>query len=375
MIQVGLVGVGSEWERYRPALSLLRQPIHVEAVYDPVFARAEIVAGELEADPLSGIMALASQGNVEAILVMDPGWTRTSVLPLLARYEKPVFFAPSILNGADSHKQLISLQRDSDLLIVPAMWRRFLPAAIRVQELIATELGQPLKIVVDLTLPADSSTTTSDDMDPAGSSQSVTLESLVGWLDFCRNLFRAFPVSASVAVTRAVSAMPRHEDARSNGGDQIFELLVAYPPSTDTRSTAASIPTRRKERTARLAISRGHGAGPMITPVEFIEEMLRADEHHSVSSNCGAPAESQRSDIPRIELRCERGLAELTSETQLNWRIDATEPVCETLASDRSKEEIMLDIFCRRVVGGLIPVADLNDILKPIQLLRSCLEA
>jgi hypothetical protein len=34
----------------------------------------------------------------------------------------------------------------------------------------------------------------------------------------------------------------------------------------------------------------------------------------------------------------------------------------------------MLDIFCRRVVGGLIPVADLNDILKPIQLLRSCFD-
>jgi predicted dehydrogenase len=303
MIQVGLVGVGSEWERYRPALSLLRQPIHVEAVYDPVFARAEHVARELEADPLSGIMALASRGNVEAILVMDPGWTRTSVLPLLARYEKPVFFAPSILNGADSHKQLTSLQRDSDLLIVPAMWRRFLSAAIRVQELIATELGRPLEIVVDLTLPADSSTTISEDRDPAGSSQSVTLESLVGWLDFCRNLFRAFPVSASVSVARAVAATPRPEDASPDtfdGGEQIFELLVVYPLSTDSRAAAAAtstaIPTRRGERTARLAISRGHGTGSTITPGEFFQEMRVAAAEHAQDRDT-MRARDRRTDV------------------------------------------------------------------------------
>ena len=34
----------------------------------------------------------------------------------------------------------------------------------------------------------------------------------------------------------------------------------------------------------------------------------------------------------------------------------------------------MLDIFCRRVVGGLIPVADLSDILMPVQFLRSCFD-
>ena len=83
MIQVGLVGVGPQWERFRPALARLRQPIHVEAVYDPVFARAETAGRDLEADPIQGISALAGRGNVEAILVMDPAWTRTAVAPLL----------------------------------------------------------------------------------------------------------------------------------------------------------------------------------------------------------------------------------------------------------------------------------------------------
>ena len=76
--------------------------------------------------------------------------------------------------------------------------------------------------------------------------------------------------------------------------------------------------------------------------------------------------------IPEIRLRCERGSAVLNSTTKLSWQLEATERTHETLNADRSEEEIMLDIFCRRVVGGLVPVADLNDLLRPIQLLRSC---
>jgi hypothetical protein len=105
-----------------------------------------------------------------------------------------------------------------------------------------------------------------------------------------------------------------------------------------------------------------------------MRHLLNTDEHSPIivapSATVVVPPE-----FPKISLRCERGTAEMASETQIRWQSNSLDPVEETLASERTKEEIMLDIFCRRVVGGLIPVADLNDILKPLQLLRSCLEA
>ena len=382
MIQVGLVGVGPQWERYHPALSRLRRPIHVEAVYDPVFARAESAARDLDADPVHGIRALAARGNVEAILVMDPTWTRPSILPLLARQEKPVFFAASLLDGSDCHQQLKSLQTDSDGLIMPAIWRRFMPAAIRLQELIATELGRPQEITIDLAGQTSFHSYAIAQAD-ATAQKSVpdgvavpTLESIVGWLDFCRNLFRAFPVSASLSPAAAAST--------STPSAQLLELRIVYPqagraadPQGAKRS--AEQPGNLRQPTARLLIKQDddgsdNAAASQFSAASFMRHLLNTDEHSPIivapSATVVVPPE-----FPKISLRCERGTAEMASETQIRWQSNSLDPVEETLASERTKEEIMLDIFCRRVVGGLIPVADLNDILKPLQLLRSCLEA
>jgi hypothetical protein len=45
------------------------------------------------------------------------------------------------------------------------------------------------------------------------------------------------------------------------------------------------------------------------------------------------------------------------------------------LSHDRPEVEVMLDHFCRRVVGGLIPVADLLDICRSLHLVRSLEES
>lgn len=363
MIQVGLVGIGSLWERYRPALSLMRQPIHIEAVFDPVLARAEKAAKELDADPVAGVSALAARGNVDAILVMDPDWLGASVLSLLSRQEKPVFCAPWLMNRRDNWNHSASLPSDSEVLIVPAMWRRFLPATIRLQELIATEIGQPREIVIDLSAGPVASHPTSDS----------TLESIVGWLDFCRNLFRAFPVSASLTGLSNRSS-PDHSE---NG---MLELRIAYPSAaekgTDSSTGLYSDHDSERERTARVIFSCNTSEGELSTKVSntsFLQELLDIDQPISSIHSSGDSPASTPPPIPKIELHCERGTARMTSEIQIQWQADSPEPVEETLTSDRTKEEIMLDIFCRRVIGGLVPVADLSDILKPIQLLRSCL--
>lgn len=365
MIQVGLVGVGPQWERFRPALARLRQPIHVEAVYDPVFARAESAAKDLEADPIQGISALARRGNVEAILVMDPAWTRTAVLPLLARQDKPVFFAPWPFSGRDRGIHSLALQGDSDRLIVPAMWRRFFPAAIRLQELFATEIGQPHEIAIDLAGLSTSPMT--DEQRAATTAAGSTLESLVGWLDFCRNLFRAFPTSASVSPLTVA-------DDVTISGDTIFEVRVEYPPLVGSDSASGEqSENANRHRSATLTLRRT-GSGQTGTATEFVQELLAGVRRPALVTPTILTADASKPWVPDIKLRCERGRAELSATSRISWQLDSVEPTHETLNADRSEEEIMLDIFCRRVVGGLVPVADLNDIIRPIRLLRGCVD-
>jgi hypothetical protein len=67
---------------------------------------------------------------------------------------------------------------------------------------------------------------------------------------------------------------------------------------------------------------------------------------------------------------CQRGTATLESGTQIVWQ-DGDKSVCETLTSERTETEVMLDLFCRRVVGGLIPVADISDVLRGARLLEA----
>ena len=364
MIQVGLVGVGPQWERFRPALARLRQPIHVEAVYDPVFARAEKAAKDLDADPVTGISALANRGNVEAILVMDPAWTRTAVLPLLARQQKPVFFAPWPFSGQDNQTRQPACHADSDSLIVPAMWRRFSPAAIRIQELFATEIGQPNQIVVDLA--GQNASIETEEQRAATSAADSTLESLVGWLDFCRTLFRAFPIAASVCPTP-------DSETTTTATDRFFDFHLSYPPLAGSKAASEKLRADvNQNRTAKLTL-RSAGNEATITATSFVQDLMAGRRHSSLLTPTLLATDASQRWMPQVKLHCENGRAELNSTTELSWQADSAESVHETLTVDRCEEEIMLDIFCRRVVGGLIPVADLNDIIRPIQLLRDCI--
>jgi len=47
------------------------------------------------------------------------------------------------------------------------------------------------------------------------------------------------------------------------------------------------------------------------------------------------------------------------------------EGTTESLTADRSEVEVMIDHFCRRLAGGLIPVADISDVCRCLRL-RAC---
>ena len=64
---------------------------------------------------------------------------------------------------------------------------------------------------------------------------------------------------------------------------------------------------------------------------------------------------------------CEGGDAELLGESQICWRTDS-ESADESLAGDRPAEQVLLDLFLRRVVGGVVPVPSWADLHAASQL-------
>lgn len=91
----------------------------------------------------------------------------------------------------------------------------------------------------------------------------------------------------------------------------------------------------------------------------------------AVASITFAPANEDHI-VRRVE--CERGRAVINSPTQIAWQADdASED--ETLGHERSPHEIILDQFCRRALGGLVPVPSVRDALQAIAAAQLTLQA
>lgn len=73
--------------------------------------------------------------------------------------------------------------------------------------------------------------------------------------------------------------------------------------------------------------------------------------------------------VCQAEIQCEHGSAWIKSPQDLSWK-NGTDAQSERLTSERQDVEVMLDHFCRRVVGGLIPVPSLEDACRALSWLE-----
>lgn len=74
---------------------------------------------------------------------------------------------------------------------------------------------------------------------------------------------------------------------------------------------------------------------------------------------------SQARRVLRVQLRCQHGTAEVLGPELLRWHHDGRAHE-ECLVGERSACDVMIDHFARRVVGGLIPLASLEDALHSL---------
>jgi predicted dehydrogenase len=322
MINLGIVGLGPVWEsRYRPVLEKLQHRVRIRAVFDPVASRCDEVASTLRAAPYQGVLALLTHADVRGILLLDSSWYGNALIHFLRQTRKPVYIAGSLGEDWEELSRLGSLIESEGLLVMPEFSRRFTPATCRLHELIATRLGRPRHIAIDAVHPAPNCT----DAIPG---QRATTDFLVGLLDWCRYVVRltTVRVEASPLDPAIPSDKPHHRVAIEYGDAKEHEPV---------RSTA--------------------------------EVLVR--HHETVGENGSAGSRLS------FTIQCEKGEAVIEGPSQIRWTVTGGETATESLTADRSEVEVMIDHFCRRLVGGLIPVADISDVCRCLRLVHATRES
>lgn len=316
MINVGMIGLGPVWEtRHRPALERLRDRIKVRAVYDVVASRARQLAAELNADVAPSITTLAERNDLRAVLLLDAGWHGSEALRLLTAHGKPTYIAGRISGDLASLQDFRALQFTQGITLMPEFGRRYTPATCRLHELIATRIGRPQRVRIEGRFPEP-------EHPEAIPGRDSGTDYLIGWFDWCRHVLRGAPVS--------LKAEPLDSRGNSNSG---LQICIQYASRSEGR--------------------------PLVAELQFLGPDDRLDQDSARNSVCAANTDCEH----RLSVSCTSGTAVLEGTTRISWE-NGIEHRAETLTSDRTEVEVMLDHFCRRVVGGLIPVADINDVCR-----------
>ncbi len=329
MLKLGVIGLGPNWETYRTVLNRLRHPLAVSAFFElnPLVAAEK--SQELRAAIAPGIQSLAERPDVQAILLTDPGWVGAAAVDLLSQCRKPVLIASWQPTDLPTATHWYAATEQHGITLMPAMWRRFMPAALRLKELLATDLGEPTSISVKLDL-------------RSCPTPELCHEAVVGWLDFVWYLVRR---------------EPQFESRRADSN----EWQILFPPRQPHPVEGASSVARS---VCRLKVQWELPVG-----IESLQQLLHRAIRRPADATPVLAFDAQ--PIPQIKLECERGSATLIDRTTLQWKLQGSELTTEQLTEDRPERLIMLDHFSRRAVGGLIPVADYNDVARILKLVAA----
>lgn len=313
MVPVGVIGLSPAWDtRYRPAVRSLHARIAVKAVYDPVLSRAEQAAGEFGAQTAAGMRSLARRNDLKALLVFDTGWCGAEAIRMLCSSGRPMFVGGALAADEAALDQLRQSAASCGAMVMPELGQRYTPATSRLRELMATRLGRPLRIDIEADAPS---------VPPGGQplGRRPWDEFVARLADWCCYVIPTPPTD--------VSAITDQESGPEN-----IRFMFARP--------------------------RAGGETPVVD--------IRLRVTNSVPTGEAVP--------PIYRVHCERGTAEVLSASRILWRTNG-ELIEESLAAERSDLQVMLDHFCRRVVGGLIPVADLGDIRRSRVLAQAAAES
>ncbi|WP_299461604.1 hypothetical protein, partial [uncultured Gimesia sp.] len=311
MVRIGIIGLGPYWEqRYEPVLRMMDQRIQIKAVYDPVRSRAEQVGAHWNAAVASGIGCLVSRYPLDAFLLLHSDWMNHYPLKILSQQHRPVYIAGSLGEDLELLELIHDRATEQLVTLMPEFSRRYCQATTRFFELVVTRLGNPISIQIETCCPAE-------DQQVEVPGQKNETDFLVGLIDWCCYVMRTKPVRVQTTF---------HSDS-SDESEDYRQIRIDYLPD----------PVTAAKRFALIKIKNEHREAEPL--------------------------------FPRHQMVCRNGLAEFHSPDEIHWENGSTS-MTESLKSDRQELEVMLDHFCRRAVGGIIPVANIQDVCQAIQLVR-----
>ena len=343
LVSVGVIGIGPQWEsHYLPALVRMQDRIDVCTVYDSVLNRAETAATQVHANVAGGISTLINDSRVRAVLLLDNAWYGGHALRIACQTQKPVYVVRGLRDEISALTALHHASSSNGLTVMPEFPLRYTPASGRLQELMATKLGYPRR--VSLETATTEGCLTSDDL--LGSEAESWL---IGLIDWCYYTLRKRPHSVRISENGCAA----NDDSAAADGQHHMAIEIEFPAEKLNHSPpmrAASIVLPGKSPLTEYLHGRGNG---------HARELSR---------------ESMQSGQVRLAVECERGTAVLSPPCEIVWR-HRGEEVQEQLDTERQAVDVMLDQFCRRVVGGLIPVADLNDICHSLRTIEAMIHS
>lgn len=332
-LRVGLVGLGDQWQtRHRPALMALSDRFEVRAVCSEVAERSQRVATEFGAIALDGFRAMVERDDIDAVLALSPDWY--GPLPILAACEagKAVYSSAALDVSEHQAFEIRDRIEKSGVAFMAELPRRHAPATIRLKELMATRLGPPRLLFCHERLPRESQSNARR----RGEYCPLAWRNLMELVDWCRYLVNSDPESV-------ISAIHEQHDEQADLFYQMVSLQFPGPsPGLNGASQGSCHPL------AQLSI--GH----------YIPQRWKD------ALSFQRPAS--------IQVCCENGMAFIDLPSRLVWFDDAGQHT-ESLESERSVGEQMLDRFYRAVTSLIRKTTDPQDAYRAMKIVVNANES
>ena len=170
--------------------------------------------------------------DVQALLVLDAAWYAEVPAQFACQVRKPAFLAGRHVPRFPLTDQLLRPAAESGVTLMPDFGYCYTPATSRLRELVATRLGRPLAMTVDIAAPVDDS---SDDTQPLAAASRDLLATTIDW---CTNVVGAVRGHCATRVWRRLEfpvATTSRSKSRSNFDDQRQEVRRQSPRSGSMR--------------------------------------------------------------------------------------------------------------------------------------------
>jgi predicted dehydrogenase len=333
-LRVGLIGLGDLWQsRHRPALMALSDRFDVRAICCEVAEKSKLAAKEFDAIPMDGFRAMVERDDIDAVLALSPDWY--GPLPILAACEagKAVYSSAALDVSEGQALEIRQRIEKSGVAFMAELPRRHAPATVRLKELIATRLGPPRLLFCHERMPMESQSNSLR----RGEYCPLAWRHLMELVDWCRYLVNDDPESV-------ISAIHEQHDEQTD----LFYQMVSLQFSP------------RDQPNNNGAVSSGCPPQAQLSVGHYIPQRWKD------ALSFKRPAS--------VQVCCENGMAFIDLPSSLIWFDDGGQHT-ESLESERSVGEQMLDRFHRAVTSFIRKTTDPEDAYRAMKIVVNANES